>query len=52
MAAPIINKELRITAGLCVAGPASRMNDSKLPKIIELVTTYASKITKDLKMRV
>jgi len=49
VAAPIINEKLRITAGLCVAGPTSRMNDSKLPEIIKLVTTCASKITEDLR---
>ena len=48
VAAPILNDEFRLTAGLCVAGPIQRMDDLKIKKVTELVIRYAKDISEAL----
>ena len=48
VAAPILNDELRLTAGLCVAGPIQRMDDLKIKKVTKLVIKYAKDISENL----
>lgn len=48
VAAPILNDELRLIAGLCVAGPVQRMDDLKIKKVTKLVIKYAKDISEDL----
>lgn len=48
VAAPILNDALRLTAGLCVAGPIQRMDDLKIKKVTRLVIKYAKDISEDL----
>ena len=48
VAAPILNDELRLIAGLCVAGPVQRMDDLKIKKVTKRVIKYAKDISEDL----
>jgi DNA-binding IclR family transcriptional regulator len=50
VAAPIVNHEINVIAGLCVARPFHRMSDEKIKKAKTLVTKYANDITESLTM--
>ena len=48
VSAPVTGEKAGITAGLCVAGPAQRMEGQKLEKAKELVISYAKEISRSL----
>jgi DNA-binding IclR family transcriptional regulator len=48
VAAPIINSDLHLVAGLCVAGPIHRMKDEKLKNVRKMVVNSAEKISEGL----
>jgi DNA-binding IclR family transcriptional regulator len=48
MSAPVVSEKLGITAGLCVAGPAQRMEGQKLEEAKELVIQFADKLNRKM----
>ena len=48
VAAPVVNEQFGITAGLCVAGPAQRMEGQSLEQAKKLVIEYARKVSQIL----
>jgi DNA-binding IclR family transcriptional regulator len=49
VAAPVVSERLGITAGLCVVGPAPRMEGQKLEEAKKLVVQTAGELSRKLK---